>query len=468
MKRTVSSSSKRSLLLLLILIFITGMATSSSAAVTAKEAERLKQDLTPLGAERKGNADGTIPAWDGGLKSPPAGWKKNAEGTNYINPFPEDKILFKITAQNMDQYADKLTEGVKAMLKRHPDTYYLPVYKTHRTFALPQFAYDNTFKAATKITLNDDGLNFDPKGINAAFPFPIPQNVTEVVFNSSFRYIQSTNIIIKQTLVTNGVPSENGTNNQYQCVKWWDPEFKYKSWSRNEPLMYNLSAFFEPPRRKGEYSLATIMNNFEDQLQAWAYVPGARRVRRAPNFAHDGMNPAFGGLVFFDEGQGFESSNLDRYNLKLLGKKEIYIPYNNYDLLNATDAEVIGKNTLNPALMRWELHRVWMVEATLKEGFRHQLPRRVVCYDEDSWVCMLHDGYDANGKLWHHSQYAKAQLYDFPCATDVLTVHNDMQKNRYGLYHNNAAQNLQWTGTKGATHQEEFFQVENLRRLGRR
>ena len=52
-------------------------ATSAALAeITADEAARLGQDLTPVGAGLAGNAAGTIPAWTGGITEPV--WSKNS------------------------------------------------------------------------------------------------------------------------------------------------------------------------------------------------------------------------------------------------------------------------------------------------------------------------------------------------------------------------------------------------------
>ena len=83
-----------------------GVAAPASAKLTDAEAARLGADLTPMGAEKAGNKDGTIPEWTGGLCSPPSGWTP-AQG--YIDPFASDKVLFTITKANAAQYKDKLS-----------------------------------------------------------------------------------------------------------------------------------------------------------------------------------------------------------------------------------------------------------------------------------------------------------------------------------------------------------------------
>ena len=46
-------------------------AATAWGAVSPQDAARLGAELTPLGGERAGNADGSIPAWNGGLKGRP-------------------------------------------------------------------------------------------------------------------------------------------------------------------------------------------------------------------------------------------------------------------------------------------------------------------------------------------------------------------------------------------------------------
>ena len=85
-------------------------ALPAQAKVSAEEAARLNKDLTPFGAERAGNADGTIPAWDGGITGIPANVTFDpASNELQPDPYADDKVLFTITAQNLAQYADKIS-----------------------------------------------------------------------------------------------------------------------------------------------------------------------------------------------------------------------------------------------------------------------------------------------------------------------------------------------------------------------
>src|SRR5216117_2538075 len=106
-------------LLLLSTLSISMFAGSAFAAVSPDEAAKIKTTLTPMGAEKAGNADGSIPAWTGGLTKDVAGAKF---GDVPADPFPGEKPVLQITTRNAAQYADKLSEGTKALLAKYPET----------------------------------------------------------------------------------------------------------------------------------------------------------------------------------------------------------------------------------------------------------------------------------------------------------------------------------------------------------
>ncbi|NCF61783.1 MAG: DUF1329 domain-containing protein, partial [Gammaproteobacteria bacterium] len=157
--------------------------TATVAKVPESELARLDGDLTPMGSERAGNAAGTIPEWTGGLTEAPAGY---VDGGFLVDPFPDDQILFTITAENVDQYADNLAPGQIALFRKYPETYKMHVYKTRRTAALPEDVYAKVRQNGLNAELVNDGngvINFE-----VAQAFPIPQNVYEVLWNHLTRY----------------------------------------------------------------------------------------------------------------------------------------------------------------------------------------------------------------------------------------------------------------------------------------
>ncbi|UTV98387.1 MULTISPECIES: DUF1329 domain-containing protein [Gammaproteobacteria] len=361
------------------------------AAVSLEEAARLGADLTPLGAEKAGNADGSIPAWTGGYNDPIPG---EVLGGKRLDPFADEKPLYTVTAANMDQYADKLSDGVKAMLQKYPDTYHLDVYPTHRTATAPDWVYNFTQQNALKATL--DG--HDIKGAYGGIPFPIPKTGLEVIDNhrlswrgvswetaiNQYQITASGNVV----LTTDGLLKEQSP---YYFTEGSAEDFDGYFWDVN---LEN----YGPPIRAGE-RLVGRSNLDGDASRAYVYLTGQRRVRRLPNACCDTPAPATAGLMSFDELRVF-SLTTEMFDWKLIGKKEMLIPYNENRFLQYSDDQIITGNHLNPDTVRWELHRVWEVEATLAEGKRHQAVRSKYYIDEDTWQAALGDRWDSKGNLW--------------------------------------------------------------------
>ncbi|OYT90535.1 MAG: hypothetical protein CFE43_17925 [Burkholderiales bacterium PBB3] len=367
---------------------------TAHAAVTPEEAAKLKTELTPLGGERAGNKDGSIPAWTGGYTTPIQGDKPNGRRGD---PFKDEKPLFSITAQNVSQYAERLNAGTIGMLKKYPESFRVDVYRTHRTAAAPQWVNDNTFKNATRAKLNGDLV----EGAFGGIPFPVPKVGAEVIWNHVLRWRGTTvQLDINQYQLTadgRAVLTTDGSIDQQMPYYFQDssPEQFAKS---NEFWTIRLKNS-GPPIRAGE---ALVGRNHIDGAkdQAWVYLTGQRRVRKLPNPCCDTPTPATAGVMSFDEIETW-TGRLGRFDWKLIGKQEMFIPYNGNRLLQAkSDSEVLGKSHLNPDYVRWELHRVWIVEANLRQGQRHQAVRSRYYCDEDTWNCVLADRWDAQGQLW--------------------------------------------------------------------
>jgi hypothetical protein len=378
----------------LIATAICTLAQLALAAVGAEEAAKLKLELTPTGAERAQNKDGSIPAWTGGYTTPIPGDKP---GGRRGDPFKDEKPILSITPKNFTQYEDKLTDGTQAMFRKFPD-YRVNIYKTHRTFAAPQWVYENTFKNATRAVAGSDGL----KGAYGGVPFPIPKSGEEVMWNHVLRWRgASWQFISNHYQITadgRAVMTTDGIGDQQMPYYFQDgsvEQFQKGDGAYWLVRVTNLG----PPIRAGEAIVGRLNINSDKDL-TWVYLTGQRRVRKLPNPCCDTPTPATAGVMMFDELQTF-TGRLDRFNWKILGKKEMFIPYNgNKELQPKSDAEVIGKYFMNPDHVRWELHRVWVVEATLKPGQRHLAARSRYYCDEDSWYCILGDRWDSRGELW--------------------------------------------------------------------
>ncbi|RJG13757.1 DUF1329 domain-containing protein [Pseudomonas cavernicola] len=401
---------------------------SALAAVSSQEAAKLGTSLTPFGAEKAGNAAGTIPAWTGGITKAPAEYK--TPGQHHPDPFAGDKPLFTITKANLDQYKANLTPGQIALFNAYPNSYQMPVYQTRRSGSAPQWVYDSSVKNATTAKLLVGGNGFaDAYG---GIPFPIPQNGVEAVWNHIARY-RGTYIVRRASEVA---VQRNGaftlvTSQQEAMFKFYNPKNSYAD--LNNIMFYYLSFTKSPARLAGGAVLVhETLDQVKEPRQAWGYNAGQRRVRRAPNLAYDTPIAAADGLRTADDTDMFNGAP-DRYDWKLVGKKEVYIPYNNYKVSSpdVKYADLLQVGHLNPALTRNELHRVWVVEGTLKSGARHIYSKRTLFLDEDSWQAAEVDQYDGRGELWRVSLAYLKNYYELPTTWSALDVFHDLQARRY-------------------------------------
>jgi hypothetical protein len=393
-----------------------------STCAMAASVDELGKSLTPFGAEKAGNADGTIPAWDGGYTTVDPAFKP---GGKRSDPFAADKPLFSITAQNLDQYADKLSEGTKAVFKRYPDTYRIDVYPTRRTAAAPQWVYDNTRKNAERAKLVDSSAGPIPEGAYGGIPFPIPKNGVEVMWNHLLNWRgTSLSIDTRHFLMTaDGTQVMTTDGKAVQEMPYYYPEGSPESFNGDYWLVRLLT--FGPALRAGEQIMGRSNLN-GDKSQAHVYLTGQRRVRKLPNACCDTPTPATAGVMSFDELSVY-SGRIDRFNWKLIGKQEMFIPYNANKVQTAAKPEdVLGKHHLNPDYVRWELHRVWVVEAELAPGKRHQLPKSRYYLAEDTWQAMLGDRWDANGQLAKTLWSLPAVMPDIPAVAQLTSGFYDL------------------------------------------
>jgi hypothetical protein len=395
------------------------------AVVPESEAAKLGQTLTPLGAERAGNADGSIPEWTGGLTTPPAGY---AKGQHYSDPFAADKELFRITSKNYTQYQDKLTPGQVALFKNFPDTYKMRVFQSRRSAAFPKFIYDETVKNATRVSLTNEGNGFS--NTVAGHPFPIPKTGREVMWNHMVRY---------NTKGYRGHYSHAATTHTGDHVverSYFELALRYNHPDTTLANFENkyLYAFYKvisPPSKAGDaYLLHLPLDRGKDHTGLWVYNPGQRKVRRIGEVGYD--NPAFDGLMTHDQIDMFNGP-MDRYDFKLIGKKEFYMPYNSYELNSNRHkyAAILTKGHINQELPRYELHRMWVVEANVRPGTKHIYSKRVFYLDEDSWQILFEDIYDERGQFWRCGEAHSIVLYDIPSLINRPQVHYDLQARRY-------------------------------------
>ena len=386
----------------LVIVALTATAFAGTcpafAAVSADEAAKLKSSLTPLGGEKAGNKDGSIPAWDGGLTKADGGAKV---GDIPSQLFANEKPVAQITAGNMTQYASKLSDGTQALLKKYPDSFKVNVFPTHRTAAAPQYVYDTTFANATRCKLVDNGKSVE--GCFGGIPFPIPKAGAEVIWNHLLRIEPESISFGFKNLVgsADGSRTLATRNENHFQHPYYYKDGSAEKWS-GEYFLQRFSTT-APPFKAGESLVIRDSINPDNPRQAWQYLVGHRRGRRAPTVAYDTPDFVASGANYFDEVQGF-LGHPDRYEWKLVGKQEMYVPYNSNAFVTAGEDDAFVKHHVNPDKMRWELHRVWIVEANVTAGKRHAVPKRRFYFDEDNFVLLMVDGYDAEGKLWRTSQ----------------------------------------------------------------
>jgi hypothetical protein len=433
-----------------------GLAVCAAGAQTVAD---LGKSLTPMGAIKAGNADGSIPPWTGGYTV----LVNHGPVASRVDPLAGEKPLFSITAANVDQYASKLAEGTVAMIKTIPG-YHVDVYKTYRSFAAPQYIYDNAIANASRAHLSANGL--DVVGAQLSIPFPIPHNGNEAIWNHILRW-RGTQL---QRTVENAITTPSG---DYSLTRWHEQiMFPYNTPGISNPSNWD-SLFWqevlEPPRIAGQLTLViSHQDPFDQPREAWTYNPGERRVRRAPEINYDTPVQNTDGLETVDDYDMYNGA-IDRYDWKLVGRKEVYIPYNTYKLQmpGVKYADIVQPQTVNPNLIRWELHRVWVIEATLKPGFRHIYARRTFYADEDSWQIAISDRYDSRGQLWRTALAFIEEAPEVPLLGADGYEFMDLQARRY-LVQGMHSQEAEAPTYNGTSLTPDDFTAEALRRSGRR
>lgn len=390
----------------------------AAARVDAEQAAQLGQRLTPMGSEAAGNADGTIPAW-----TP----LKTDTFTRGDHPYAADKPLAVITAKNLAQYEKWLSEGQKALFRTFPDTYEIKLYPTRRGAAYPDWFLAATRKNATGVELTNSGYGFCCAA--QGFPFPIPANGTEVMWNHILRY---------NTKGFRGYVASAATNTSGDYV----PERSYfeLSYVYNNPAttvdtlknqnLYVLSKTVAPASKAGvAYLLHIPLDRIAKGTGVWSFIAGAR-VLRVAEVGYD--NPAFDGLMTQDQIDMFNGP-LDRYTIKLLGKRDMIVPYNSYRLYDPKlkYKDIIHKGHINQDLARFEKHRVWVIEAEAREGIKHLYRKRVFYLDEDSWIVLAQDIYDDRRQFWRYSESHSVNFSQVPVMVNGVQVHYDLQSRRY-------------------------------------
>jgi hypothetical protein len=425
--------------------------------------ERLGKDLTPMGAERAGNADGSIPAWDGGysIPRPESGTERHLDSYEL---FASDEPIAVITADNMAEYADLLTVGQKALLKRYPETYKMPLYETRRSGRAPEFIYEANRRNAERAYLSNGGesINDAVTGI----PFPLPDSGKEAIWNHKLRYRGES---VQRYNVQLAVQS-SGRFTPFKLRE--DIRFHYNNDGVEVEELDNVGIYFlqlvvGPPRQAGNVLLVhETLDQVKESRRAWQYNAGQRRVRRAPDVSYDNPGTGSDGLRTNDQLDMFNGAT-DRYTWKLVGKKEVILPYNSYEFGDSrnTYEEMTRAGHINQDLTRYEKRRVWVVESELKAGISHLYKRRTFYIDEDTWSILGVDIYDRRDELWRYQELHSIQLVWLDSVATVGSTVYDLQANRYLLQEISNEEPLVNTSV---TFGERHFTPSNISRMATR
>lgn len=397
------------------------------AKVPADEAKRLGADLTPWGAEAAANAAGSIPEWRGGLTTAPPCFK--GAGSRYCDPFPDEQPLYTVSAANLAEHRMYLSPGQQALLERYPDSYRMRVFPTRRSFANPAALYEAARRNAETAVLGEGETLLDAR---LGVPFPIPGDGREILFNHRLRYLGGAyRRVFAQFAVTAG-----GDISLTRVREDYRAPYSLAAPTAKEAgvvMRQTLHQVLQPPRLAGSLLLQHEMQQpLREAHRAWQYSPGQERLRRTATLAYDTPGLGADNLRFNDQLDGFSGPG-DRYDWKLVGKAEHLVPANSYVLHSDRYryAEIVRRHHLNPDLPRYELRRVWVVEAQLRKSSSHPYRKRRLYVDEDGWQIRVVDLYDGSDQLWRvqevHSLPAYDQLFELPVGETVY----DLPSGRY-------------------------------------
>jgi hypothetical protein len=442
-----------------------GLALLAGLAIAASEQEAatLGKELTPVGAEKAANKDGSIPAWSGGELAAPAGWKP---GQGRPDPYAAEKPQFSIDESNVDKYKDRLSEGQIALLKTLKG-YRMDVYPSHRPCGYPDFVYERTKQNATTAKMAANGHDIE-KAVPAGFPFPFPKQGTEAMWNHKLHWTGEGRIERYATVFSSpkGGDFVPLVQNQWTITPFGNP--KATSIEDVEGIEYKLlNEVVSPAARVGE--LILLYYFLDKPSDAWLYFPGQRRVRRSPSFSYDNPVPGYENLLMVDQYPMY-SGPMDRYDWKLIGKQELYIPYNTYKFNDTSRKlkDIFGPDYPQRELIRYELHRVWKIEANVKQGMRHLFPKRILYLDEDTWMLVAADLYDAQGKIWRVMESYPYTAWELPACVYQAYISYDLNVGRYMADNQPQEGSVDWLAGREGRVDPKKFDPDEMRRLGSR
>ena len=388
------------------------------------------------------------------IKEPIAGYDSGSGA--YKDPFRDDVILFKITSDNYFDYEEYLTPGQIKMFTSYGSTFFMNVYPSKRSCAVPDEVLDLSKTGNAKLVDNGEGI----EGVVGSIPFIDASEPLHHVWNHILRYrgvdIEGAGpyyIVNYRGEIFSGAGKTIAKN-------YWNPFV-----SSDKGLQGKLMSKVTHPPRLADAGVLVIesLNALANPRRAWVYSPATRRVRRAPDIAYDYYSSFSQGLTTVDSFDGFNGAK-DRYNWKNEGTKLKFMPYNSYDFYNTNHEEILTPLHVNQEFLRYELVKVNIVNADLKKDKRHVLPHRVMYFDFDSHNFMAEDIYDGEKNLIRYRELPLMNFYDEPMCNAIHAATYDFATKKYLLNNVRSVDlpKIKWRLKK--PHKESMFTPEGFKR----
>lgn len=386
--------------LLLAISATTCLTSPLHAKATADEIARIGTKYTCTGAEMAGSPSGVAPFTGKYLGAMPGMIPHSEGGAHQTDPFADEQPLFTIDANNFAQYAEQLSPGQLAMFRKYP-SFKMHVYPSHRDFRYDASVCQAALTNARHAELSADGLTA-LNAVRGAVPFPFPKSGQELVWNvlmapgAATSYREADLAII----YTNG-------NVLWGAHQLWNYSPEHDKKLRGQKYA-GVSSYFKIsillPERETGYQLArNLYYDLKEPPYYWA-TGRCCRGRCQQSRMEEMPLPSAAGNIFFDDMRLMNGSP-ERYEWKTIGKREFFLPANNFKLearVVGTDkyAKLITPGHENPDFVRWELRRAWILQGALKEGMRHLYSNRTLYIDEDSYRAAMGENLDTQGNVW--------------------------------------------------------------------
>lgn len=403
-------------------------APSSGATASSPDPAipRLGEELTPLGAVRAGNKTRAIPPWTGGLITAPKGY---VPGRHSPDPYVDDGRWFTVGPGDIERYKIRLSAGLQALLRKYPGSFEVPIFPSRRSAAAPESFYQATMANAGRAALGENGLVL--RGATVGIPFPIPANGVQAMWNHVLRW---RGLSMSRTSLT-ALPAPDGglpvTGVREDFLSPYAAD-RMADTPAGKPLLYRRTQLSPPDSAGSTLVIQSTLNPIQSGFSAWFRQGERGRVVRAPDFDYDTPDPLSGGIRTADMLDMF-SGALDRFDFTLVSRREMYVPYNAYRLnnpnLSPTDFLWFGHP--NPQFLRYEMHRVWIVDAKIKPAYRHSLPDRTYYLDEDSWQIVMAEHYDAKGQLVRYAEAHGVAHWQVPVFAPAMEFAYDLEGDKY-------------------------------------